>query len=99
VHGRRESVSQSVSQVEDGNEAGTRDRAKTQVGAAIFTPFTPRDAATVRARSIRHSNKQSVRYVRSSQDASDGGRSRWSRRAASTTIGAARRVTLRQPVG
>lgn len=59
------------------------------LGAAIFPPH---DAATVRARSIRHS-KQSVRYVRSSQDASDNGRSRWHRRSATTTISAA----LRRP--
>lgn len=57
---------------------------------------TAHDAATVRARSIRHS-KQSVRYVHSSRDASDNGRSRRHRRAATTTISAALRQSTDEP--
>lgn len=84
-----QSVSQSVSQVDRAEEKTAVDLSLAGLGAAIFPPH---DAATVRARSIRHS-KQSVRYVRSSQDASDNGRSRWYRRSATTTISAA----LRRP--
>ncbi|KAL0099997.1 hypothetical protein PUN28_019466 [Cardiocondyla obscurior] len=81
--GRGTRLSQSVSQSSRGRERSEARRrigrsrgAIRQVGAAIFTPFTPHDAATVRARSIRHS-KQSARYVQqSSQDASDDGRPR-----------------------
>lgn len=82
-------VSQSVSQVDRGRGDGSGSRWQVSRRGHFSTPH---DAATVRARSIRHS-KQSARYVHSSQDASDNGRSRRHRRAATTTISAA----LRQP--
>lgn len=86
-------VSQSVSQVDRGRGDGSGSCWQVSRRGHFSTPH---DAATVRARSIRHS-KQSVRYVHSSRDASDNGRSRRHRRAATTTISAALRQPTDQP--